>query len=161
MQFSKLFAFSPIKLGFREKITLNCMTKCIGCLRGYIKAWRKILCRVAYGVSFPRFGVVVWSEWGVTGPGWVCSASGALSGGTMACQATEDRHFWVPHHGEPSWKASVCVLNWMGPCWECEVESHLLLPAVVFSVRSEDLPSSPFFDVKSSMCGRSCLVKVG
>lgn len=115
------------------------MTKCIGCLRGYIKAWRKILCRVAYGVSFPRFGVVVWSEWAVTGPGWVCSASGALSGGTMACQATEDRHFWVPHHGEPSWKASVCVLSWMGPCWECEVESHLLLPAVVFSVRSEDL----------------------
>lgn len=38
MQFSKLFAFSPIKLGFREKITLNCMTKCIGCLRGCIKA---------------------------------------------------------------------------------------------------------------------------
>lgn len=152
MQFSKLFAFSPIKLGFREKITLNCMTKCIGCLRGCIKAWRKILCRVAYGVSFLRFGVVVWSEWGVTEMHWAWLSLLWIRSPlwrAMACQSTKDKHFCIPRHGEPSWRALVCVL--MGLCWECEVVSYLLLPAVVFSM-SEDLPSFSF-GMKSSKGG--------
>lgn len=133
MQFSKLFAFSPIKLGFREKITLNCMTKCIGCLRACIKAWRTILCRVAYGVSFLRFGVVVWNEWGVTEMHWAWLSLLWIRSPhwrAIACQATKDRHYSIPHYGEPSWKASICVLNWVGLCWECEVEFHLLLAGV-------------------------------
>lgn len=80
----------------KKKITLNCMTKCIGCLWGCIKAWRKILCRVAFGVSFLRFGVVVWSEWGVTELHWAWLSLLWIRSPqwtAMACRTTKDRCF--------------------------------------------------------------------